>query len=240
MKNLFSIIAILLISFGTFAQTKAYDDLLIMKADGNWEKLIKKAEQYTLSAKTKKDTDPYYYMAYGLYKISFESDRGDAYKNAYKDAFNSIGKMLRFDKDGSVAAEYEEFIDELKLSLLEIIQNEIDNEEYRRAFGWVMRMYKFGRDYVPAYYLEAPLRQRNDDASTARTKWQEGEKHLANQDINTWTPADKKFMILGLYQSAKALKENRQADKAKEVMNIGAPYFEGEDRWDEYYDEIVN
>lgn len=238
MKKLLTIIAILFASFSLFSQD--YPDLLILKADGDWDKLIKKAEQYTLSNKSKKDTEPYYYLTFGLYKISFEADRGEKYKNAYKDAFNAIGKMLRYDKDGSALKEHEEFIDELKLSLLEIIQNELDNEEYRRAFGWVMRFYKFGRDYTPVYYLEAPLRFRNDDPSTARTKWEAGEKLLKNENIESWGEADKKIFMLGLYQSAKVLKENLQADKAKEMMNMGAPYFEEYERWSDYYDEIVN
>lgn len=239
MKKILAIVTTVFISLSLFAQND-YEDLLIIRADGNWDRLIKKSEQYTLSNKTKRDTDPYFYLAYGLYKVSFEGDRDDKYKNAYKDAFTAMGKMLRMDKDGSAQAKHAEFIDELKLSLFEIVQNELDNEEYRRAFGWVMRFYRFGRDFTPAYFLEAPLRYRNGDASTARTKWQEGEKYFENEDVDSWSEADKQIFMLGLYHSAKVLKENLQADKAREMMNMGAPYFEEYEEWGDYYDEIVN
>ena len=260
MKNLLAIIVTLFVSTALYSQG-AYEDLLILKADGNWDKLIKTSEKYTLNNNTKKDPVPYYYLAYGLYKISFQADRDPKYKNAYKSAFTSMSSMLRYDASGKVEEKYEEFVDQLKLSLLEIVQNELGNDEYQRAFGWVMRFYKFGRDYIPAYFLDAALRYRNGDQSTARTNWEVGHGLLEknddkvtnnvaqrirstmkpeDRDINTWSAADKKIFMVALYQSALVLKENLQADKAKEFMNIGAPYFEDNKTWKAYYDEIVN
>ncbi|WP_107037505.1 hypothetical protein [Brumimicrobium mesophilum] len=239
MRKLITVFATLFLTLSVFSQ-ETYEDLLIVKADADWEKLIKQAEKYTVKGSTSKDAEPYYYMAYGLYKISFEAERDDQYKNAYKDAFTSIGKMLRYDKSGDIQSKYSEFIDEMKLSLLEIIQNEVGNEEYRRAFGWSMRLYKFGRDYIPALYLEGALRSRNNDLTTARIKWAEADKLVQEANIKSWSEADKKLMMLALYQSAKALVDVRQVDAAKEIMDIGAPYFEDDKRWQENYDEIVN
>ncbi|HZH85883.1 MAG TPA: hypothetical protein VFD77_01110 [Brumimicrobium sp.] len=239
MKKTLTIIITLFISISSFSQN-TYEDLLIIKADGNWDDLIKKAERYTLKGSTEKDALPYYYLAYGLYKISFQADRDEKYKNSYKDAFTAIGKMLRNDKSGEVQEKHADFVDELKFSLLEIIQNEVENDEYRRAFGWTMRLYKFGRDYTPVYYLEGALRYRNNDKSTANSKWKAGDDLLKDADINSWSEPDKKIYMLGLYETAKALKEDRQIVKAKEVMNMGAPYFEEDKRWKVYYDEIVN
>ncbi|WP_146194094.1 hypothetical protein [Brumimicrobium oceani] len=239
MKTIFTALTALLISFSVFSQND-YSDLLIIQADTDWEKLIKHAERYTQKGSTEKDAEPYYYLAYGLYKISFQATRSDAYKNAYKESFTAIGKMLRYDKSGDVQAAQSEFINEMKLSLLEIIQNETDNEEYRRAFGWAMRLYKFGRDYAPALYIEGALRSRNNDQSTARIKWEEGNKLTKDAQIGDWSEADQKLLMLGLYESAKALVDLRQPDKAKEMMDIGAPYFEEDKRWQAQYDEIVN
>lgn len=239
MKKLITALAALFITLSVFSQG-SYDDLMIIRADADWEKLIKHSERYTLKGSSSKDAEPYYYLALGLYKISFQATRSSAYKNAYQDAFNAIGKMIRNDKTGEIQNKYSEFLNELKLSLMEIIQNEVENEEYRRAFGWSMRLYKFGRDYVPALYLEGALRSRNNDNSTARIKWEEASKLIKDAKVDDWSEADQKLLMLGLYQSAKALKDVRQVDKAKEMMNIGAPYFEDDERWQEKYDEIIN
>lgn len=238
MKKLITVFSALFLTFTVFSQN--YEDLLIIKADGDWEKLIKKSEKYTLKNSSKKDAEPYYYLAYGLYKISFQATRGDDYKSAYKDAFTAIGKMLRYDKSGEIESKHSEFVSELKLSLLEIIQNEVDNEEYRRAFGWSMRLYKFGRDYIPALYLEGALRSRNNDLATARIKWNEADKLMEEAQVSSWSEADKKLLMLGLYQSAKVMVHLRQPEVGKEMMDKGAPYFEDNERWDRKYDEIVN
>ncbi len=239
MKNLLTLVFTLFIAVSTFAQGD-YQDLLIIKADGDWEELIKKSERYTLKSSSEDDAIPYYYMAYGLYKISFVGDRDEKYDNAFKDALTAISKMIKKDKNGEVQEKHAEFINELKMNLLELIQNEFGNDEYRRAFGWVMRLYKFGRNYPQAKYLEGVCRYRNTDKSTARLKWKEGQELLESSEPNSWGEADKQLMMLGLYESAKVLKESRQSDRAKEIMNLGAPYFEDNDKWQEYYDEIVN
>lgn len=260
MKTLFTVVAALFMATTLYSQN-SFEDLLILKADRNWDKLIKKSEKYTNSNKTRKDPEPYYYLAYGLYKMSFKADRDDKYKNAYKSSFTAVSKMLRYDESKNVQEKHAEFISELKLSLLEIIQNELGNEDYRRGFGWAMRFYKFGRDYIPAYFLDGALRYRKGDKSTARTKWDVGRALLKKddedvrnsvakgirrrmddekRDINSWSKADKEVFMVALYQSAAVLKENLQEDVAKDIMNIGAPYFEENELWNDYYDEIVN
>lgn len=239
MKKLLTLFMTVLLATMVFGQNQ-YQELLILKADGNWDKLIKKAEQYTLSDKTHKDPAPYYYLSYGLYKMSFKANRDEKYKKAYKDAFKAIGKMLRYDESGTAQQKYAEYIITLKTSLLELIQNDIDAGQPKRAFGWAMRMYKFGREYPPALFLDAALRYEKRDRTTARIRWEAGEKLLKDTDINSWSEIDKKVLQLGLYLSAKFLKKDLQTKQAKKMMNIGAPYFEGDEVWDAKYDEIVN
>lgn len=239
MKKLLILSIAVFIATSVFSQNE-YKALLIIQADGDWEDLIKKSERYTQRNKTEDDALPYYYMAYGLYKISFIGDRDEAYDNAYKDALTAIGKCIRNDDSGEVQEKYAEFFNEIKLTQLELIQNEFDNEQYRRAFGWVMRLYKFGRDYAPAKFLEGVCRYRNSDKATARLKWKEANKLMEEATPSEWSEGDRKLLMMGLYQSAKALKETFQKERANDLMNLGAPYFEGNERWQMYYDEIVN
>ena len=239
MKKLITALTAIFLTLTVFSQD-TYENLLIIKADGDWEKLIKKAERYTNKSSSSKEPEPYFYLSYGLYQISFQAERGEEYQGAYKDAFTAMGKMLRYDESGETESKFNEFISELKLSLLEIIQNEVDNEEYRRAFGWTMRLYKFGRDYIPALYLEGALRTRNNDSTTGRNKWEEADKLMAEAQVESWSDADKKLLMLGLYQSAKALKDMRQISQAKQMMDLGDPYFGDIKFWQENYDDIVN
>lgn len=238
MKKLLTILTTILIASTVFGQK--YQELLILKADGNWDKLIKQSEKYTLADKTHKDPVPYYYLSYGLYKISFEANRDEKYKGAYKDALTAIGKMIRYDESGEVAEKHTDYIATLKQSILELVQNDIDADQPKRAFGWAMRFYKFGRDYVPAIFLDAALRYAKNDRTTARMRWESGEKLLKDANVNDWSEIDKKCLMLGLYLSAKYLKKDLQLGEAKRIMNLGAPYFENDATWKAEYDEIVN
>jgi hypothetical protein len=240
MKKLLAITTLLFLGFNSFAQVDE-EELIILKADRNWEKLIRQAEKYTQKPSTKDEPIPYFYMAYNLYKISFEGDRPEEYKNAYKDALTVVGKLMRKDADGRIQKQYEDFFVELKLSLLEIIKNDFEAEDYRRSFGWVMKIYKFGRDNIAGKYLEGACRYRNNDKSTANTKWKEG-KELIQQvgSSGEFDKADREMIKFGLYHAALALKESKQLPAAKEIMNLGAKWFEDEKDWQRYYDEIVN
>lgn len=240
MNKLLTLVTTVFFGLTVFCQIDE-DELLILKADRNWEKLIRTAEKYTTSNKTKNEPIAYYYMAYGLYNISFIGDRPEDYKNAYKDALTTVGKMQRKDADGAVQKEYEDFFVELKMSLLEIIRNEFDAGEYRRAFGWVMKIYKFGRDNISGKFLEGACRYRNTDKATARTKWKEGAELISQiESPKEFDKADLEMIKFALYEAAKCQKEGRQIEDAKEIMNYGAQWFEEDENWQRYYDEIVN
>ena len=48
------------------------------------------------------------------------------------------------------------------------------------------------------------------------------------------------MFMYGVLYSADALKNKRQKDKAKELLNKVAQFFEEDETWKEKYDEIVN
>lgn len=239
MKKLITL-ALSLIS-GLFLIAQDYDDLLILRADQNWEKLIISAEKYTLKESTKNHAVPYYYMAYGLYKISFVGDRKEEFKNAFKNSLGVIGKMDRKDTDKAVFNKYQDFFEDAKGTLFEMIRNDIEADDYRRSFGWVMNMYKFGRDDIGAKFLDGSCRYRNGDKATARTKWKEGKELIAALgSIDELLEIDREIIKFALYESAKCQVDARQPAEAKAIMNLGAQWFEEDEDWKDYYDKIVN
>lgn len=240
MKKLLTL-ALLAVGFGVFGQ-EDYEELLILKADNNWDKLIKKSAGYTEKDKTKNDPLPYYYLAVGLYNISFDADRDmDNYKNAYKDCMSTIGKFMRKDKDSSVFLDKRDFFSEVKMSLVETIKNDIEAGDYRKAFSWVTKVYKFDRYELGAKYLEGACKHNSGDKSTARYKWKEADEILAStKSVSDWREEDLELLKLGVMESAKCMAESRQMDKAKEMLDKVAPWFETDDDFKRKYNEIVN
>jgi hypothetical protein len=242
MKHLF-----LILSFVSAASVKAqapdYDDLLILYADGNYEKLIRASEKYISSDKTKADAAPYLFITKGLYKISFVPDRDEKYKNAFKDGINYMGMFLKKDKSKSVQNDVDnkKFINEFKSYFVETILNDVASNDYRKAAGWLPKYYKLMPNFAGAKFLEGVCKIKNGDKSSGNALIKEGEKLLlAITDFEALGDGDKLLLMHGMMQVADSYVATKQAEKAKTLMGKGAQWFEGNEDWKLKYDEIVN
>ncbi|WP_300663579.1 hypothetical protein [Fluviicola sp.] len=223
------------------AQAPEYNDLRILYADGDYEKLVRASEKYVLSDKTKSDALPHMWMARGLYKVSLSGSADEKYKNAYKEAIGEVGKSIKYDKSGDVQTEYAEFFDEFKNSLVEMIRNEIEVPDYKKAATWVLKYFKINMTSIGAKYLDGVCKYRNSDKGGANTAWKEAETLLKSvSDIDSWSKAEKDLLMMGVIQTAECYISSKQVDKAKAVMSKVAQWYEGNEDFKTKYDEIVN
>lgn len=244
MKRLLSIISVLLVGNLAMAQAPDYDDLKILYADANYEKLVKVAEAYTLKDKSKKDVLPYIWAAKGLYKISLSGTTDEKFKNAFKDAIKFLSKGMGYDAKynaNATVVEEREFIDEFQRSVVETIMNEADLGAFKKAQGWAIKYQKITLHNVGTLYMLGACTFEDGDKAGARTHWQNAEKELANiTSIDDWSEADKLMLKMGVIYSAKSLIKSRQKDAAKDLLNKVAQWFESDEDWKTQYDEIVN
>lgn len=242
MKHIITCLALIFMSQTTFGQN--YDELKILFADEDYKKLVAKAIKITENDKRKKEVPPYIWAAKGLYKISESGDPDEKYKNAYKDAIKYLGKGLKYDlklNDGSTFEEFSEFTDMFQLTLFNRINNEMEADSYKKAYSWSVKYPKITTQKVGAKYLAGACKYMDSDPGTSRVLWNEGDELLKEvTSIDSWSEADKKMLMMGIYYSAKALKNKRQKEKAKVLMNKIAQWFEGDEEFKALYDEIVN
>lgn len=226
----------------SFAQG-TYDDLKILYADGNYEKLVRESEKYTQKDETKKDPLPYIWMSRGLYKISISGNTDDAYKNAYKDALGAYSKFLKYDEGGALLADDDnlEHHNLMQRTLVERIENEVSTENYRKAFSWTIKYKKISNNVIGEMYMEGACKFRNQDKSSAFTLWRDAEKMVEETtSIEDWSESDIKILKMGVLQSAECWVSVRQPEKAKALLNKVAPWFEDDADFKASYDEIVN
>lgn len=244
MKNILTILSVLFLSSFSFGQPPGFDDLKILYADANYEKLVKEAESYTLKDKTKKLIPPYLWLAKGLYKISLSGTDDDKYKNAYKDAIKHLSKGIKYDlkyNEGATLEEEREFMDEFQLSLEEIIENEMSAGGFKKAYGWAISYQKVTTNILGAKFVMGACKFEDQDKPTARTLWQEAQKMMdETESIESWSKADKNMLKIGILYSASGLKKSRQEDKAKALLGKASQWFEEDPDWQEKYDLIVN
>jgi hypothetical protein len=240
MKKLF-LATVLMIGGYVSAQAPGYDDLRILYADGNYDKLIKSADSYTQKEKTKADALPYLWLGRGLYKMSQSGTTDEKYKNAYKDAIGAIGKCIKQDKSGDVQREYTEFFEEFKMSMVELIDNDLSVPDYKKASSWVIKYYKLDPNSIGAKFLEGACKYRNADKGGANAAWKETDKKLAAlTSIEDMGKADRELLKMGILQTVDCYMASKQVDKAKTLLGKVAQWFEEDEEFKAKYDEIVN
>lgn len=242
MKKLVGSICLFFIAATGFSQ-KSYDDLRILYADGNYEKLSKVADKYTNDDKTKKDVEPYLWLSKGLYKIHVGGNADPVFKNAYKESINALNKAIKMDKDGSVMSDVDnkEYWEMLQNSVVEQIDNDISTGNFRKAFGNVTSYKKLSKNLVGQIYLEGACKFRADDKSTGFTLWKTADDQLKKiTTLDDWSPADKEMLKMGAIQVAECYVSIKKVDVAKTMLNKVAQWFEEDEDFKEVYDKIVN
>lgn len=225
-----------------FSQT--YDELKILFADGNYEKLLDRAIKITENDKRKQESAAYFWAAHALYKISITGETDEKYKNAYQEAIAYLGKGLKYDiksNDRASILEFDEFLEEFQLSLQIRIMNEWEQQLPKKAYSLAIKYVKITENPVGAKYMAGACKLLDGDQGTSRTLWTDADKLMEGiESIDSWGQADKDILMNGILASAEALKTKRQIDKAKILLNKAAPWFEGNEVWQAKYDEIVN
>ncbi len=255
MKNLF----LLLIFIGAFiinanAQPPKFDDLVVLFADGNYAKLLKKAENYTQSDKTKKNPIPYLYLSKANYEIAREGgDLLKKYPKAGRDALKYAGKCISKDKDGTVYKENLAYFTTLKSGIIEEIRNLVETGEWSKVSGKLLAIKKVDKDDIGQHYLAAALAYHTKDRKKFVSEAKLAEEMLKNAnpskftinedddvDINEKKKADLEMLKIGVMAYADALVLSKQTPAAKDLLGKVAQWYEKDEEFKAKYDEIVN
>jgi hypothetical protein len=247
MKKIIAVLMLFFVALTSSAQAPNYDDLKILFADANYEKLVREAEKYTLKEELKKDPLPHVWMAKGLYKISLSNPDDEKFKNAYKEAITALGKAIKIDmKDsGSVRLEdHQEFIEKIQSSMIELISNEMSTSQYSKASGWVLKYYKITRNPIGAKYFEAATKFLSADKGGANTLWKEAETMLTRMiaqgaSIENWSEADRAILRMGILETAQCYVKSKQKEKAKALIGKVASWFEEDEEFKTRSEEIL-
>jgi hypothetical protein len=240
MKKIIYLVLLLFVGLQASAQAPEYDDLKILYADGNYEKLVKESEKYTLKEDLKKDPLPHLWMAKGLYKVSLSGTDDEKYKNAYKEAITALGKAMKLDKDGTMLSDHQEFIEKFQSSMVELISNELSAGDYNKAAGWVVKYYKITHNPVGVKYLDGATKFAKADKGGANTIWKEADALLAKvSSIEEWSEADRAMLRMGVLEAAQCYVKAKQKDKAKTLLSKVTPWFEEDAEFKTKAEEIL-
>ncbi|MBI1835777.1 MAG: hypothetical protein HYR91_00780 [Flavobacteriia bacterium] len=241
MKKYIVLTILISISLLSKAQAPNFDDLKILYADGNYEKLVAQAEKYTLKEDLKKDPVPFMWLAKGLDKVASSGTDNEKFKNAYKDAIAALSKAIKNDKDSSCYNANREFVDGFQMGIVERVTNELDANDFKKAAGWDTKYYKISFHIIGAKYLEGACKYLATDKGGANALWVICDKELAKiTSVENWSKADLELLKIGILKTAECQIASRQTEKARKLLDKVAPWFEEDPDFKAKYDELVN
>lgn len=227
--------------FNGQAQPPTYDDLLIYYADAEYEKLLQKAEKYTLKDDTKKDPLPYLYLAKANYEISKDATFAEDYPKASKDAIKYASKCLKYDAEGEVYADEYEFFKELKTGILEELKNLIALGTYNKMISPCGQLLKLDENDIGGYFLKAAVFYNLKDKGSAKLEAEKAFELLdAVESVESWHPVDLESLKIGVIEYCKSIIAMNQVDKAKDLLGRVKQWLEHDSEFMAYYDSVIN
>lgn len=232
---LFLFIAILTVQY-SHAQPPTYNDLLIYYVDGNYKKLAAKAEKYTLKEETKNDPYAYFWTAKALFKISFQNDKDEVFKNAYKESIGFLLKCQKKDKTHEVYEKEKDFFLEVKHSLIELVINEMTSKDYKKALEWNKKLIALFPEDLSSKLIDGACKYYLKDVPGATVIWNENQAFIEQmQSIESYSEKEKEYFRLSIIQTITCLKAVKQIDRAKNIAQKGTLWFKDDD-----YKQIIS
>lgn len=238
MKSILKILASLLLLVATSANISAqkdaekeYFDLLMMYLDGDFEKMLKKADKYMDSDKTGKDPLPYLYASMAYFDISKNEELAQDYKNPLRESLKLASKFVRYDREKKYADEGDEFLAKLRAEVKQAALAEIADDKGSRADYYFKQLLRLDENDYSIIYMQMQQAIREGDTYSSNELRQQFNQMTAL--VSEWIkePQDKlDFLAYSMLQHAEFLFEKGRSDAANKVLAELAQYVGNENQ----------
>jgi len=240
MKKLLLIALPLLFAPKLYAQGD-YDNLLEMLVDEKYDKLLYRAEKYTLDDKTKKDPIPYLYLSMAFYEISKrpEDFKEDLTKGAFKNSLKYVVKYRKKDKESVYYAEYQDYFDKLRKGCISEADIYNDQEKFTKSKGYYKYLTGLDKNDPGAWlmkgYTEHKLKSRKD----AGLSFGKAKTIVDEMGCDYLTKVQMGLLKSAIITCAEMWDDEGQSDLAKEWLEIGYEYFKDDKEFNVTYEMIL-
>ena len=236
------------------AQDPKYDAMLEDMVDGKYERVLFRAIKFTEQEKTKKDPEPYAYMAQAYLKIHQSDDPAlkEDYPKALKESLKYCTKFIKKDKESEYVPDLLDFIEDLRAETIAAADTEMDAEKYTRAKSLYAYLSKLDGSDPSAYVMLGMANYYAKSTRDAEENWNiatqlmgsmTGRTPVAEQtEIYRDEPLTESMQSLlktGLIRAAEQLDADGKRARAVELMESGLPIFEGDRNFMVTYGQIV-
>ena len=238
MKKLLFLLAFFTLGIKFYAQND-YHDLLELYIDEKYERVLYKAEDYTLKDKTKKDPLPYLFMSMAYYKISLDEKLLEKFPDAFKSSLKYMSKYCSKDKERQYIGDYEDFVDQLRGATIAEAEVFMDTEKYTKSKAYYKYLVDMDPNDAGAVIMrglsEEGLRSKKESTSS----FELAKELLVGQKCSNMTQIQMKLLKQSLIRLAENLNEQGNKAAAKEWLDLGAQYFQDDKEYQVTYNMIA-
>ena len=210
------------------AQSKPYDDLLVLYVDEDYQKCVYKAERYVERNATRRDALPYLYASMCYFEMSkiAKYQEMDEYKHAGRDALKWAAKYRRKDKNMEFFADYEDYWSELNTVSQEIGMNFLDEGSFSKAKSQFQRMTRYNPENPGAWAMLALAQQKMKSTRDAQDNTKKFHEVLDAIPNVARLPKDERILLReSLVRTAMYLEDQGELSEARKVIDLGKDYF---------------
>jgi hypothetical protein len=240
MKKL--LLFILLLPLGYAAQAQGdYDNLLEMLVDEKYEKLLYRAEKYTLDDKTKKDALPYLYMSMAYHEIGktpekFDEDlSGKALKNSLKYCV----KHRKKDKENEYYAEYEDFFDEVRMGAIAEAELNIDMLKFTKSKGMYKYMTSIDESDPGAWMMKGMSEYKLKSRKDSGLSWDKAKEIVEAGGAEVLSDVQLSLFKRAIIYCAEMWDEAGESELAKTWLELGYEYFKDDREYNVTFESIA-
>jgi len=221
------------------AQDGEYDKILAMLVDEEYEKVLYKAEPYTLKDETKKDPIPYLYISMAYFEMSKRGEFEEEYPKAFKEALKYASKHRKKDKDNAYFSEFSDYFSELRAAGMVEAEVEMEKEKYTRAKGVYKYLISLDEQDPGAYLMQSYCLFKDNSKKDAGINMEEAKKLLEEGGVDRLAKEQKLLLKAAIINISAYFDSNGMRTEAREWMEIGKEYFSEDDEFMGHYKDIV-
>ncbi|MFZ6052148.1 hypothetical protein [Halocola ammonii] len=221
------------------AQRPEYDELLKLIVDEDFEKALRKCENYQMDDDTRKDPVPYIYMSMAYFHMSKKPEYSEEYPKAFKDALKYAARFRRKDRDNEYMGEFSRYMSQLREVAIVETNALLDQEKFIQA----KMFYKYlvdideediGAHLMMAYTLRKSRSKRDAEESEAMAK-----KLMQEKGIDHLGHEQKDFLKYALIVYSEYMDSEGMRSQAEDLLTLGKEYFEDDKEYMVTYNTIV-
>ncbi len=223
------------------AQSKPYDDLLVLYVDEDYEKCVYKAERYTDRKDSHRDALPYLYASMCYFEMSKtpKYQEMEEYKHAGRDALKWAAKYRRKDKNLEFFANYEDYWSELNTVAQEVGMNFLDEGAFSKARSQFQRMTRYNPENPGAWAMLALAQQKMKAIRDAEENTQKFHEVLEGIPNVARLPKDERILLReSLVRTATYLEDQGEVSEARKVIEFGKDHFMDDPEFKSLYEAL--